>query len=71
MNDFEDFPECFQQNDWKVTFFHNEVISKIVHKQLNLQVLEQLLQRRSQYVQRVNEIQSKTEQAKNEILKNI
>jgi hypothetical protein len=24
---FEDFPECFGHEDWKVTFFHNKVIS--------------------------------------------
>ena len=27
---FEDFPEMFYQNDWKMTFFHNSVISAIV-----------------------------------------
>lgn len=27
---FEDFPELFYQNDWKLTFFHNSVIQGIV-----------------------------------------
>ena len=39
-SNFEDFPERFHQNDWKVTFFHNKIIQQIVRKQLNHKILE-------------------------------
>ena len=32
---FEDFPECFGHEDWKVTFFHNEEINQIVREQMS------------------------------------
>lgn len=37
--DYEDFPECFQHDEWKVTFFYNETIRKIVKSRLNVGAL--------------------------------
>ena len=31
-SNFEDFPERFHQNEWKVVFFHNKIISAIKRK---------------------------------------
>jgi len=31
--DYEDFPECFYLDDWKVTFFKNAQVREIVRKQ--------------------------------------
>jgi len=68
---FEDFPEQFHQNDWKVTFFHNSKIESIIQRQLNLKVLEQFDIRRRSYAQRGRETDAKIDQAKEEILKKI
>jgi hypothetical protein len=68
---FEDLPELFYQNDWKVTFFHNSVITGIVHKQLNLKLLAMYDVRRRSFVSRMREVESKTDKAKDEILKKI
>lgn len=48
-SNFEDFPELFHQNEWKMAFFHNKVISTIKRKQLNLRTLEQFEARRRAY----------------------
>ena len=68
---FEDFPELFYQNDWKVTFFHNSIIQGIVQRQLNLKLIEQFDIKRRNFAQRVREVESKTDKAKEEILKKI
>lgn len=68
---FEDLPELFYQNDWKVTFFHNSVIAAIVQKQLNLKLIELYDSRRRNFVQRFKEVEAKTDKAKDEILKKI
>ena len=70
-SNFEDFPERFHQNDWKVTFFHNRIIAQIIRKQLNHKILEQFDSRRKAYAQRDSETVSKNEKAKDEILKKI
>ena len=31
-SDYEDFPECFYLDDWKVTFFNSDMIKKILKK---------------------------------------
>ena len=38
-SDYDDFPECFYMEEWKVTFFNSENIKKVVKKQLNKQTL--------------------------------
>ena len=70
-SNFEDFPERFHQNDWKVTFFHNRIIPQITRRQLNHKILEQFDSRRKAYAQRDSETVSKNEKAKDEILKKI
>ena len=44
---YEDFPECFYFEDWKVAFINGEVIQDIVKRQLSPKVLEGLSQRRA------------------------
>jgi hypothetical protein len=61
----------FHQNDWKMTFFHNSVLSAILHRQLNPKVIEQYDCRRRTFVQRLKEVETKTEKAKDEILRKI
>lgn len=39
---FEDFPEYFSHEDWKVTFFHNEEINEILSAQMSPQMIEEL-----------------------------
>ena len=70
-SNFEDFPELFHQNEWKMAFFHNKVISTIKRKQLNLRTLEQFEARRRAYSVQVLESINKNEKAKDEILKRI
>ena len=70
-SNFEDFPERFHQNEWKVVFFHNVIIQNIKLKQLNLRTLEQFEQRRKKYALRVVETINNNEKAKDEILKRI
>ena len=36
-SDYEDFPECFYLDEWKVTFFYNETIRKVVRDHLNIE----------------------------------
>jgi hypothetical protein len=36
---FEDFPECFYLEDWKVAFFNSEAIQEIVKKQISPKTL--------------------------------
>lgn len=31
-SNFEDFPEKFHSNEWKVAFFHNQIIEAIKRK---------------------------------------
>ena len=46
---FEDFPERFHQNEWKVVFFHSKIISAIKKQQLNMRTLELYESRRKAY----------------------
>jgi len=39
---FEDFPEYFSHEDWKVTFFHNEEINQILRAQMSPQMIQEL-----------------------------
>jgi len=39
---FEDFPECFSQEDWKVSFFHNHEINQILRDQISPSMIEEL-----------------------------
>lgn len=32
---FEEFPECFSHEDWKVTFFHNKEINHVISHQIS------------------------------------
>jgi len=39
---FEDFPEYFSHEDWKVTFFHNEEINQILRSQMSQKLINDL-----------------------------
>lgn len=54
-----------------MTFFHNSVLSSITNKQLNPKVIEQYDSRRRTFVQRLKEVEAKTEKARDEILRKI
>jgi hypothetical protein len=49
--DYEDFPECFYLDDWKVTFFKNPQIREIVRQHLNLRSLQSYSLKRVAYAQ--------------------
>mmetsp|Transcript_10521 Transcript_10521/g.10593 ORF Transcript_10521/g.10593 Transcript_10521/m.10593 type:complete len:342 (+) Transcript_10521:1526-2551(+) len=66
--DYDDFPECFYLEDWKVTFFYNEQIKAIVKKQINFKAIDQHMIKRRNYAAHQIEIQGKTEKTKHEIL---
>lgn len=69
---FEDFPECFSQEDWKVTFFHNKEINQILGEQINSQMVEELFQkRRHTYGKGINEMIVRSEKTKEDIQKRI
>lgn len=46
-SNFDEFPECFQQNDWKIAFFHNSLINAAIDSQLNLDTIQNLKVKRS------------------------
>ena len=48
-SNFEDFPERFNQNEWKIAFFHNKIIQAIRRKQMNMRTLEHFMSRRKAY----------------------
>lgn len=48
-NDYDDFPECFYMDDWKVTFFYGETIRNIIKKQLNENQLISFVSKRHTY----------------------
>jgi len=69
---FEDFPECFGHEDWKVTFFHNKEITQIVREQMSQQMIEELfLRRRQTYSKGISEMNTRSEKTKEEIQKRI
>jgi hypothetical protein len=69
---FEDFPECFSNQDWKVTFYHNEDISNIVRSQMSQQMIDDLFQtRRQTYGKGINEMKTKSVKTKEDIQKRI
>jgi hypothetical protein len=48
-SDYDDFPECFYQEDWKCTFFNSEPIKRIVKKLLSMELLETFMSKRQSY----------------------
>ena len=65
---FEDFPECFGHEEWKVTFFHNQEISRVVREQINPQmILENFFKRRETYGKGINEMTTRSEKTKESI----
>lgn len=68
---FEELPECFQQNDWKLAFFHNSLVNSAIHAQLNLDLIDSFRQKRFLYALRLKEAEASTTQANDEILKKI
>lgn len=42
-SEYEDLPECFYMDDWKVAFFYSDVIKRVVKKQLNYDTLQAYL----------------------------
>ena len=48
-SDYDDFPECFYQDDWKVTFFYSETIKRVIKKHLSPDLLQTLLVKRRSY----------------------
>lgn len=59
-SNFEDFPECFQQNDWKIAFFHNSLINTAITAQLNIEMIEGFKQKRILYAVRLKEAEEST-----------
>lgn len=65
---FEDFPECFGQEDWKVTFFHNKEITQIINEQISPIIIEELfLKRRQTYSKGIVEMVTRSEKTKEDI----
>jgi len=67
--DYEDFPETFYLDDWKVTFFSNEGLNDIIRRQLSSLDLEQFLQKRLLYARNSYEVQLRTDRTKEDILR--
>ena len=67
-SDYEDFPECFYLDDWKVTFFKNNLIKEIVRQNFNWRVLQLYAQKRRAYALNFIETQKSNEETKHDIL---
>ena len=67
--DYDDFPECFYWEDWKVTFFYSEVIKKVVRKQLSPQDIQAYIQKRKSFAQHYMDTQISNDKTKDDILK--
>ena len=59
-SNFEEFPECFYQNDWKITFFHNSAITTCVSSQLSLDMINGFKQKRLLYAVRLRDAETST-----------
>ena len=68
-SDYEDFPECFYLDEWKVTFFYNETIRKVVKRHLNHELLNACLVKRRNYASHFLETQMSNDKAKEDILR--
>jgi hypothetical protein len=69
---FEEFPECFGHEDWKVTFFHNKEITQIINQQISQSMAEELFyKRRLAYGKGINEMNSRGEKTKDDMQKRI
>ena len=69
---FEDFPEFFSNEIWKVTFFHSNEINQILRQQINQEMIDKnFLGRRLTYAKGINEMSQRSEKMKDEIQKRI
>lgn len=63
---YEEFPECFYLDDWKITFFYNDTIQRVIREHLQVQTGES---KRLNYALHQVETQSSNERAKDDILR--
>lgn len=69
---FEDFPEFFSNEIWKVTFFHSDEINSILRVQINQEMIDKnFFTRRLTYAKGINEMSQRSEKMKDEIQKRI
>lgn len=65
---FENFPECFGNEDWKVTFFHNEALNEVLSQQLSKDLVsEEFLQRRVTYALGLVDMAKRSSNSKQDI----
>jgi hypothetical protein len=71
--DYEDFPECFYLDDWKVTFFKNPQVREIVRRQRggNRRGLQVYSGKRQGYAQNIMDTQESNERTKQDILQRV